>query len=333
MSLYKGSDLKPEIIAKFAHGLSYVLKTGTDVAVDYTILGKGRVTYKENSFFTENEKKLPVPYKIGDNIIPRYFMELYSIETKVDLARYLRIISILVTNFTGPEEHDHLGNHISRLISALSKSSNEEKMMMLALLAYEQLTGSRAYFHAVLEEKDYYSFIRVLNSTYNLYKIVEPRSIDKKEYAILILKDMHDKRLIEMLRNAKKRALLLRQLKDNKIYKIASEQQLLQLIELPDKRKELVDIINSWVKNAMGGELDGLKKMFLILYKDLTDEKLLQKLKDEQNRKVLLNYLKRYAIHDVASDKELYSYINQDDARAILLKKLQDYYEKEYIPY
>ncbi len=102
---------------------------------------------------------------------------------------------------------------------------------------------------------------------------------------------------------------------------------------MPEKRKELVQIINNWVKNATGGELDLVKRSYLNLLTDLTDERLLWKLKDERNRKLLLDFLKRYDIHDVDTDKELYSYIHQDDARAVLLKKIQEYHKKWYVPY
>lgn len=343
MSLYTSGKIKQEIMDKFKQELNYLLRTGFDVVLDYPIpiYGKRRVKYKANSFFPENKAYLPIPFRSGDISLSRSLMEFYKIETEVDLARYLRIISIIVTNFTGPEEKDHLRNHTNRLKATFEyglPTQTKENAMITSLLVYEQALGRRSSLQGILKESDYLSFVRVLNSIYHLYKVykaVEPKSFDerKKDWAISTLRDMHDKRLLEMLKNSKQRALVFKRLKENNIYDIASEEKLLQLVELPEKRKELVQIINSWVWEATGGELDLEKRSYLNLLIDLTDERLLQKLNDKQHRKLLLDFLKRYDIHDVDTDKELYSYIHQDDARAVLLKKIQEYHKKWYKPF
>ncbi len=213
MSLYKSGKIKQEIMGRFKQELNYLSITGSDVVLDYPIPihGKRRVKYKENSFFPENKTCLQIPFKVGDTFVSRALTDLYNIQTEVDLARYLRIISIIVTNFTGSEEKDHLRNHTNRLIAALKNfpsSLGKEKAMITSLLVYEQSLGKRLYFHSILEKRDYTSFVQVLNSLYHLYKVykaVEPKSFDerKKDFAISTLRDMHDKRLLEMLKNSK----------------------------------------------------------------------------------------------------------------------------------
>ena len=73
------------------------------------------------------------------------------------------------------------------------------------------------------------------------------------------------------------------------------------------------------------------KQILLISYINLTDERLIAKLKDKRQREILFNFLQRNNIYKVKSEGELHSYINKDKERQDLLNILLDYCEKERI--
>jgi hypothetical protein len=332
----KRGQLRPEVMLGLTPGLLYLDKTGTDIALE-DITKQKRVIYKKHDSFKDSKKVLRKPFKVGDNYIPSEIIINYDLYSEVDLARYVRIISIILSGFTGPKAADHLSNHVARLKMMLEKEKSQiakEKAMKICLHAYEQHLGKRTGFHDLLKEEEYNRFIRVLNSLYNLYTIYDIKtiSLSRKEAAVLSLRDMHDKRLLERLKNSKQRARLFKLLKDNQISKIGSEEELRLLIDLPEKRKELVDTINSWIINATDGKMDSLKRTLLMMYKDITDEQLVRKLKGDTTKKVLFDFLQRYDVYDVKSISELKSYVNKDDERSKLLKAMHEYYQKEWFP-
>ena len=97
---------------KYKLGLEYLKKSGFDLPVIPTF---ARLVYKEHSYFDEKKQNLPKPYKIAGNVLSADFMNHYSIITKVDLARYLRIVAIILAHFQGPKDNDHLDFHIFAL--------------------------------------------------------------------------------------------------------------------------------------------------------------------------------------------------------------------------
>jgi hypothetical protein len=332
----KRGQLRPQIMMGLAPGLLYLDRTGTDVSI-LDITKQKRMIYKKHDSFKHRKELLRKPFKIGDNYIPTTLIDMYDLYSEVDLARYVRIISIILSSFTGPKEADHLSNHVLRLKKMLEKEigqSDKEKAMKICLHAYEQHLGKRSGLHDILKEDDYIRFIRVLNSLYRLYTIYDTDTapLSRKEAAILSLRDMHDKRLLERLKNSKKRAHLYKLLKDNNISEIESEEELSQLIDIPEKRKELVDTINSWIKTATGGKMDSTKRVLLMMYKDITDEVLIRKLNDEKSRKLLFDFLQRYDVYEVKSSSELKSYIHKDEDRTKLLKEMREFYEREWFP-
>jgi hypothetical protein len=337
MSSRKTGNLHPKIMKGLAPGLNYVAWKGTNLTLNPSLTRKEKVVLKEHSFFDKNGKLLPQPYKVGEYLIPKYFMDLYNILTDVDLARYVRIISIIISEFTGPEEQDYFKNHLIRLRVMLKKeltTLRKEKAMLIALLAYEQHTGKRSYFKTILEEDDYYAFIRALNSLYNLYKVHEKKSPASKDVVIEYFKNLDEKRLLEIMENSEERAYTFKLLKDNNVITpgIKSEDVLHQLMDVPDKRKELIDVVKDWIKDPMIGIAKRTKQIFLKTYKNLTDEKLISDLRDERQRKILFNFLQRHKIYEIKSEKELHSYINKDKERQELLNIILDYCEKELIP-
>ena len=263
MGEYKSGELKRDVMLGLAPGLLYLDKTGTDIDI-LDITERKRVTYKRHGLFKWGDNMLPKPYIDGDNVISREFMINYDLVTKVDLARYIRIISIILSEFTGPKEADHLESHVLRLKVMLKKERNQreqERAMRVCLLAYEQHLGKRSDFHHLFKEQDYINFIRVLNSRYDLYEVYKPSTISKNDIKI-----------------------------------------------------------------------DPLKIGWLEQYKELTDEEFISILNRDIQRENLFNFLKRYNIYLVKSEKDLKSLINNDDERAILLKKILDYCKKEWNP-
>ncbi|MEJ2293603.1 MAG: hypothetical protein P8Y23_02425 [Candidatus Lokiarchaeota archaeon] len=336
MNSRKTGNLNPKIMNELAPGLNYIAMKGTDLTLNPSLTRKEKVVLKEHSFFDAHGKLLPQPYKVGEFLIPRYLMDLYHILTEVDLARYVRIISIIISEFTGPKEQDYFKNHLNRLRVMLKKeltTPDREKAMMIALLAYEQYTGDRAYFKTILEEKDYYTFIRALNSLYNLYTVHKKRHPAIREAAIEYFKDLDEKKLLEIMDNSEERAHAFKLLKDNHMItpRIKSEDTLFHLMNLPTKREEFIDVVKDWIKDPMIGMAKRSKQILLISYINLTDERLIAKLKDKRQREILFNFLQRNNIYKVKSEGELHSYINKDKERQDLLNILLDYCEKECI--
>ncbi len=260
MSLDKNGMLEDRIMSLYRKGLDYLSKTGFEY--------KGKPSEKwemtmnlsniEKTFdgLSEGAYDLPIPYKIGNDTLSKTFMEVYGLEKEIDLVRYIRVIRIILNNFTGPDGNDFHKRHISSLGMSLSISycGYQEDTIIKALHIYEQSLGKRAQCHATLSKCDYVSFARILNAKFNLYN-----SKEKKGLAVIFLTDMH-KKLLKLLQTEQTRALLFDRLSYYDITEIESKEDLLPLINDPKARVELIKKINIWLNKQQNRKADSLKQ-------------------------------------------------------------------------
>ena len=327
MKLNSNGECDPGVMRAYRFGLDYLSTKGFDVIIK-SELGQGNLMDMiDRMGGKETNPALSIPYKKGEESLSKELMNLFEIKTKKDLGKYLRIVSIILLNFTGPENYDHLNYHVGNLRNLFEKEpiyhANEEDHIIYALRLYEQLIGKRIEHHKVLSEKEYQSFARILNLEFNLYNPDNRLNAD-----IFALENMTDERFLEKLKNDKLRPSLFKTLKHYKITEINTIEEFYQLKDKPIKREKLLDDILKWLKKVRKGELGPTQKMFKLLYCNLTDETLIQKTATQQGAKALLNYIKLYRLLKINTETELQSYVKNQQNRVILLKKIKDYCEK-----
>jgi hypothetical protein len=254
---------------KYKPGLDYLKKSGLDLVVEQDFVIKSIFTFKEHTYFGETKENLPKPYKVSNNVLSTKFMEHYDFITKVDLARFLRVVSVILTKFTGPKENDHFDNHIYRLQDLFKKQSPEnEALVMEALQAYNEVLGSKKSF----PKEDYISFARILDHLWNIFKpkigkdtadelysdYYDYDDYEEEEYdpaARLadtmdwvykeLFKDFKDAKLLKMIKDDTQRNTLMLALKQKKLGDFTDD-QLKQLINKKKDREELIKKINKW---------------------------------------------------------------------------------------
>ncbi|HUU78092.1 MAG TPA: hypothetical protein VMX55_07065 [candidate division Zixibacteria bacterium] len=153
-------------------GVEYLEKTGLDLIV-WTSFGKA--TLQPGSAFENIEKeKLPTPYSIKLNngviyTLNENLQKRYQITTEVDLQRILRICSILVTNFQGPEEEDSPKNHREGIRQWIKdQSSGIDRIgfhMVMALHTLDEILGYKKHF----DFSENFSFVNILRVLYKLW--------------------------------------------------------------------------------------------------------------------------------------------------------------------
>ncbi|NHJ46295.1 MAG: hypothetical protein FK733_00775 [Asgard group archaeon] len=251
-------------------------KNGFDIVVksDFLIL-----TFKEHSYFDEEKIDLPKPFKSGGFTLSAKFMNHFKIKTMVDLARYIRIISVILTYFKGPKTNDHLDFHIFALQQTIGKPRpNNEEEVMKALLIYNDVFGSKMN----LPKEDYLTFARILNQLYKIYdppKGQEPivattdtfdddwddfgyEDESEEEYDAAkkfdtyvnwvykdLFKDFNDEKLLVMLKDDMQRNTLMLSLKQNNLGEY-SDDQLKDLIKNKKDRDKLIKKVNEWYVKA-----------------------------------------------------------------------------------
>lgn len=259
----------PNKYQKYKNSLSYLEKSGLDLVVKEDFIIKSAFTYKEHSYFGETKKNLPKPCKFGNHILSAKIMDHYDFITKVDLARFLRIVSIILTNFTGPKDDDHFDNHILRLQNLFKKQTPEnETLVMEALLAYDEVLGTKKN----LPKEDYLAFARILNNQWRIFEPKEKiqpsddfldddwayddyedeeidytkRINDYADWAYKeIFKDFNDEKFLKMLDDDTQRNTLLISLKSLKLGDYTDE-QLKQFAKKKKERSEIIKKINEW---------------------------------------------------------------------------------------
>lgn len=231
---------------KYKAGLTSLALYGLDL-----IISKGNIffTYKEHSYFDEEKKNLPIPCKFGKFILSEAFMEQYHIITKVDIARLLRIISIILTNFKGPKEKDSFDIHIENLRNFFQfQLPFDESIIAEVLSAYDEAFGIKN----IIFLGEYIAFTRVLDLLYDIFnkvrKIKDSTSdgdFDEMFAYRFFFKDFTKEKMRKMFNNQEQLKTLLYTLIKFKLtnYK---EHQLEVYINSPSKFDEFFQILKEW---------------------------------------------------------------------------------------
>ena len=153
-------------------GVSYLQKTSLNL-IEWTSLGK--VTYQPGSFFDNKEKEtLSVPYsiKLNNGVVYSLHEKLrqrYQISTEIDLQRILRVCSILVTNFNGPDEKDTPKNHRERIREWIKDTpSGIDRIgfhMVMALHSLDEILGFKKHFDFGIN----FELVNILRVQYKLW--------------------------------------------------------------------------------------------------------------------------------------------------------------------
>ena len=272
------------ITKKYKIGLEYLRKTGFDHIIrEQGIIGVEVYRFKPHSRFDSEKSDLPNPCQFGEIVLTKKIMDHYQIKTKVDIARYLRIISIILTHFSLPPEYDNFDIHRRELrrhfqddyykTDLLKRSAIRE-----ALVAYDEAFSSPG----IIPVWDYDSFADLLNRFYNIYEPLpkvkikekpiaaeddlfddygfddeyeEEGTTEYKEPDIMwayegLYKDYTEEKLIASLKNNIKLNTLLDSL--NSVMKISgySIGKLKELLNNESERKKLVQKIRKWHKKT-----------------------------------------------------------------------------------
>ena len=125
-------------------GKEYLKKAGTN---EFIITRRKKKFFEPGSAYKNAKKeKLPKEFftkEYGNLSLSEEFIKHFQITQLVDMARLLRAISILLTNFNGPESEDFRKNHTDRLFFHL--------MMKPGLFAEDDLAGALFSFGEVLQ--------------------------------------------------------------------------------------------------------------------------------------------------------------------------------------
>ncbi len=150
-------------------GKEYLKKAGTN---EFIIKRRKKKFFEPGSAYNNAKKeKLPKEYltqEYGNLSLSEEFIKHFQITQLVDMARLLRAISILLTNFTGPESEDFRKNHTDRLFFHL--------MMKPGLFAEDDLAGALFSFGEVLQipktnkitKEDYNTAAKIIGSYFAL---------------------------------------------------------------------------------------------------------------------------------------------------------------------
>ena len=272
------------ITKKYKIGLDYLRKTGFDHIIrEQGIIGVEVYRFKPHSRFDSEKSDLPNPCQFGEIVLTKKIMDHYQIKTKVDIARYLRIISIILTNFSLPPEYDNFDIHRRELRRHFQddyyKNDHRKRSAIReALVAYDEAFSSPG----IIPVWDYDSFADLLNRFYNIYEPLpkvkikekpiaaeddlfddygfddeyeEEGTTEYKEPDIMwayegLYKDYTEEKLIASLKNNIKLNTLLDSL--NSVMKISgySIGKLKELLNNESERKKLVQKIRKWHKKT-----------------------------------------------------------------------------------
>lgn len=170
-------------------GLKYLQKAGLNLLV---VSSSGKLTFQPGSAFEDIKKEtLPKPYVIKEKYTPREYKldeelrKRYSIRTEVDLYRLMRICSIIITAFNGPEEQDTPKAHVKRLRDWIKENCFEDGVWVIymALTSFEKQIGYRKELEIGL----YFDLAHILGKFFKLwkndpfhnpYKNIDPLNLD-----------------------------------------------------------------------------------------------------------------------------------------------------------
>jgi len=155
---------------KYEIGMGYLEKYG--IALIFWSENGEKQIFKTGAAFKDLEAEtLARPYKIqlkdGSTVeFSEEFMDRFDISTKLDLQRLMRICSILLTDFSGPEIEDNPKNHLERLRKKLKKYvRSEDARIVQALYGYEAMMGYKKQIFL----DDYNQAANLLNALYKIW--------------------------------------------------------------------------------------------------------------------------------------------------------------------
>lgn len=173
MSNYVMSWFEKEEFKNYIRGLTYLGRTG----FEFTIYLDGKALNTKDHktaiqfSFGGPQKDLPMPVVFGGSTLLKPFMTHYKIITTVDIAKLMRVVSIILTNFNGPVKDDHFHNHRDRLQQFFfNQEPFDESVVMEALVAYDYVFGKQIS----ISKSEYIAFARTLNYFFNLFKPDDP---------------------------------------------------------------------------------------------------------------------------------------------------------------
>jgi hypothetical protein len=153
-------------------GLDYLQNAGLNLIITSN---KGdRLVFEPGSAFEDIKKEtLSEPYIVTKMFGQKYTLDQrlikrYKIRTQVDLYRMMRICSIVITSFTGPDDQDDSNNHLIRLREWIKENCYEDGIwdIYLALTSLDKFLGYKKSF----EFSVYSDFAHILNDFLRLWK-------------------------------------------------------------------------------------------------------------------------------------------------------------------
>ena len=168
MAFYEKEEYK-----KYKHGLNYLARYGFEFTIYLDGKALNTKDHKADIQFSFGgpQKDLPMPVVFGGSTLLKPFMTHYKIITTVDIAKLMRAVSIILTNFKGPIKDDHFHNHRDRLQQFFfNQEPFDESIVMEALVVYDYMFGKPIS----LPKSNYIAFARTLNYFFNLFKPEDP---------------------------------------------------------------------------------------------------------------------------------------------------------------
>ena len=109
-----------DAMKKYKPGIDYLKSTGLDLLLVTQFI---RTVMQPGSLYESESEILAKPFTTSKGSMSIEFMERYSISTEVDLERLVRMASIILTNFTGPDEEESPKKHFQRLVTRLKEET------------------------------------------------------------------------------------------------------------------------------------------------------------------------------------------------------------------
>ncbi|MGY5876108.1 MAG: hypothetical protein RTU30_10205 [Candidatus Thorarchaeota archaeon] len=107
-----------EAMEKYKPGIDYLKSTGLDLIVVTDLF---RTVFQPGSMYESEKEILAKPFTSRDYTMSIEFMERFSVTTEVDLERLVRMASIILTNFSGPDTEEAPKKHFQRLVERLKQ--------------------------------------------------------------------------------------------------------------------------------------------------------------------------------------------------------------------
>ncbi len=234
---------------KYLDGLRSLAIFGFDLIIIQKddLFGNMKFTYQAHSYFDGEKTNLPSPLIIGDLKLSNTFMYHYEIKTEVDIARYLRYISILLTNFKGPKETDNLNVHIERLQDFFSNQHPfNESIIAEPMRAYDEVYGNKRFF----DLNEYVTFAHILDKYHKIFDKYRKKPLPTGDYDEMFayrffFKDFTEEKMKKMLNDQRQYETLINTLIKFKLTQY-NKRELETLVKRKDKFDEFFKILKDW---------------------------------------------------------------------------------------